>query len=101
MRYRIVISPNARDQLEALYDYIAEAASAQVALGYTDAIVDHIDKLADFPHRGSRRDDILPGLRTVGFRRRATIAFKVDNGTVMVVGVFYGGRDVEALLRED
>jgi toxin ParE1/3/4 len=31
--------------------------------------------LTDFPERGTMRDDLWPGLRTVGFERRATIAF--------------------------
>ena len=47
------------------------------------------------------RDDLLPRLRTVGFRRRVTIAFVVEPAQVLVVGIAYGGQDFEAILRED
>jgi toxin ParE1/3/4 len=42
------------------------------------------------------RGDLLPGLRTIGFERRATIAFTVTADAVLVEGVFYGGQDFEA-----
>ena len=51
-----------------------------------------------FPERGAQRDDLLPRLRPVGYRRRVTIAFRVDaaSATVTILGVFYGGQDFEA-----
>jgi toxin ParE1/3/4 len=42
----------------------------------------------------------LSGLRTIGFERRATIAFMVTADAVVVAGVFYGGQDFEANFRE-
>jgi toxin ParE1/3/4 len=99
--YTIVVSPEARAQLDALYDYVDSAASPDIALGFNDAILDQLNKLSDFPSRGTKRDDILPGLRTIGFRKRVTIAFVVETTTVFVVGIFYGGQDFEAILRDD
>jgi toxin ParE1/3/4 len=64
-------------------------------------IVDYCEKMETFPQRGTRRDDLRPGLRTIGFRRRVTIAFAVEADTVMIIGVFYGGQDFEAALRID
>jgi hypothetical protein len=40
-------------------------------------------------------------LRTIGLRRRVTIAFVVEPGAVLVVGVFYGGQDFESVLKGD
>jgi toxin ParE1/3/4 len=51
--------------------------------------------LATFPKRGTRRDDILPGLRTVGFERRVTIAFRVLKTRIEIVTIDYGGREFE------
>lgn len=65
------------------------------------AIFDYCDGLADFPLVGVARDDLRPGLRTIGFRRRVVIAFAVTDETVEIHGVFYGGRDYETLLRDD
>jgi toxin ParE1/3/4 len=50
------------------------------------------------PARGTRRDDIRPGLRTVGFERRATIAFRIVGREVVIIRIFYGGRDFERIL---
>ena len=58
-------------------------------------------RLATFPERGRRRDDILPGLRTIGFERRATIAFRVLKTRVEIVSIAYGGRDFERELRKN
>ena len=57
--------------------------------------------LQDFPNLGVPRDDILSGLRTIGFRRRVTAAFVVGAAEVLVVGIFYGGQDFETILRDD
>ena len=64
----------AQDQLVGLYRHIAAAASPDIAARYTDAIVTDCEGLGTFPQRGSRRDDIRPGLRITNFRRRAAIA---------------------------
>lgn len=100
MSFSVVFTPEAQDQLVELYRYIADAASSEVAARYTDAIVTFCEDLAAFPHRGTARDDIRPGLRTVGFRRRVIIAFAVLDRAVVVIGVFYGGRDYEAILND-
>jgi hypothetical protein len=41
------------------------------------------------------RDDIAPGLRTVGFERRATIAFSVLEQGVTIHRIPYAGRTME------
>lgn len=101
MTYRVVFSPEAVEQLADLYRYIAEAASPDVAMRYTEAIVSYCESLCSFPHRGTRRDDVRPGLRITHYRKRAVIAFDVDGELVSIMGVFYGGQDYETILRDD
>lgn len=101
MPYRIVVTPEARDQLDELYSYIATQADADIASSYLTALIDQVGTLREFPKRGTARDDLRPGLRTLPWRRRVTIAFVVEERDVIVVGIFYGGRDIEALLIED
>lgn len=98
-RFFVSYSAQAADQLEALYLHIAEDSGPDRAAGYVDAIADYCDGLETFPHRGTRRDGILPGLRLLGFRRRATIAFTVEDAGVTILGIFHGGQDVEAALQ--
>ena len=101
MTHRVFFSPEAEAQLVGLYRYIAEAAAPEIARVYTEAIVAHCEKLAEFVERGSPRDDLRPGLRTLPFRRRVTIAYAVEPGEVTILGIFYAGQDFEALLREE
>lgn len=100
MTYRVVFSPEAQEQLVALYRYVAEAASPAVAAQFTNAIVGHCESLCTVPHRGTMRDDIRPGLRITNYRRRTVIAFGIDADTVSIIGVFHGGQNHEAILRD-
>ena len=61
------------------------------------------DRLAHTLHRGTRRDDLRPGLRTFSFERRVTVLSTVDDATriVTILGVFYGGREFESDLGKD
>jgi len=101
MQYRVVFTPEALMQLEALYRYIAMAASPVVANRYTSAIVTYCESLQSFPLRGTRRDDIRPGLRVTNYKGRAVIAFAVEAQAVSIIGVYYGGQDYESVLKWD
>jgi toxin ParE1/3/4 len=99
--YRVVFSPEAEEQLAALYHYVAEAASPDIAASFTEAIVAYCEGLRTFPHRGNQRDDIRPGMRVTNYRKRVVIAFTVDAELISIIGVFYGGQDYEAMLKDD
>ena len=101
MLYAVVFTPEAESQLLELYRYIAQAASPEVAQRYLDAVVTYCEGLDSFPHRGTRRDDIRPGLRITNFKGRCVIAFAVMDKWVSVTGVFYGGQDHETILQLD
>ena len=98
-RYKVAFRPMAEADLLDLYDYIAGEAGTFVAGNYIDRIEAACLSLEAFPQRGRRRDDIKPGLRTVGFERRATIVFRILKSEVVIVRVFHGGRDYEHVLR--
>jgi len=42
----------------------------------------------------------MSGLRVVGFRRRATIAFMVQDTQIVILRILYRGRDTSAALAE-
>jgi plasmid stabilization system protein ParE len=81
--------------------YIANAATPDVAAGYVDAIITYCEGLAEFPYRNLARDDIRPDLRTTSFRKRTIVAYAILDDVVAVIGIFHGGRDYEAILRDD
>jgi len=98
MTYSVVFTPEAEEQLAALYRYIKDEASPEIALRYTSAIVAHCEGFREFSRRAVRRDDIRLGLHITNYKGRAVIAFTVDADRVSIIGVFYGGYDYETLL---
>lgn len=101
MSYRVIFTPEAEEQLTALYNYIAEVASPEIAAQYTEAIVNYCENLHTFPHRGTLRDDVRPGLRITNYKKRAVIAFHVHADLISIIGVFYGGQNYETILTEN
>ena len=101
MTYRVGFAPEALDQLVALREYIALAATTTIAENYVGSIVSYCEGLGLFPHGGTAREDIRPGLRTSSFRKRVLVAYAVDDAAraLTVIGLFYGGQDFEGLLR--
>lgn len=95
---RVVVSPEARDDLLRLYDRIADAAGPVTALGFVERLEAHCARLDLASERGRKRDDIRVGLRIVGFERRIAIAIVVDESDVTILRLFYGGQDWEAAL---
>lgn len=101
-RFTVLFDRDARADLTEIRDHIAKARDAALAESFVERIIDYCESLATVPHRGARRDYVLPGLRTLGWRKTVTIAFHVSDETkhVFVLGVFYRGRDVLNALRE-
>ena len=100
-RFDVVFRPEARSDHRSIYFWIADRSSDATALRFIDMIEDSCSRLSRFPERGTRRDDIAPGLRIFGINRRVTIAFRVDDATVTILHVLYGGRDLEGVFPRD
>ena len=101
MKFQVVFSPEAEEQLASLYRYIALAASPDTAARYVNAIIAYCETLDTFPLRGAGREDIRPGLRITNYKGRTVIAFAVGARQVSIIGVFYGGQDYETALQDD
>jgi toxin ParE1/3/4 len=100
MEHQIVFHPKAESELEQLYDDIAGRASPAIAWNFIAGIRGHCLGLSTFPQRGTERVEIMPGLRIVGYRRAVSIAFAVEDGRVLILGIFYAGRDITPELLE-
>lgn len=97
-KFKVSFRPLAEADLFGLYRYIAEEAGHDVAGAYIGRIDQACRTLETSPKRGTRRDDIRPGIRTMGFERRATIVFQEKKTEVVIIRIFYGGRDFERAL---
>lgn len=100
-RYSVNFRPAAEADLSGLYRHIAEEAGIDVAWTYVERLEAACHALETFPQRGAKRDDIGPGLRTMGFERRATIVFQVKKSEVVIVRIFYGGQHHERIMRRE
>jgi len=97
--HRIDFSPEALGDLIDLYDYIALHDGAERAIGYIERIEKCCQTLSVFPDRAITRDDLHPGLRVLGFERRAVIAFQITADAVIILRILYGGRRLETVFR--
>nr|WP_269456124.1 type II toxin-antitoxin system RelE/ParE family toxin [Rhizobium quercicola] len=87
-------TPEANADLTELFDYLAPRAGSAVALKYVGDIHQHCLSFALFPACGFARNNVSPGLRIVGFRRRASIVFQVQDEQVIIIRIFHRGRDL-------
>lgn len=65
-------------------------------------MIETCEGLSIFPLRGVSREDIRPRLRVTHHRGRTVIAYAVDSWsrTVSILGVLYGGQDLDRTLAE-
>lgn len=101
VKHKVLFRPAAQADLFAIYDYIERDSGASRAGGYIDRIEAACMALATFPARGTVREAIGPGVRVVGFERRASILFRVTGDTVLILRVLYGGQDYPAGMEDD
>jgi len=99
--HSVVFRPSAKADLLEIYKYIERHSSAERAGAYIDRMEAACLALSIFPQRGALRDDLAPGMRVVGFERRASILFRVDGDAVRIFRVLYAGRDFPSEWRDD
>lgn len=98
--YQVVWRENAETELAELYDFIANVHGLpETAYAYADRIVARCEQLADLPLAGRRRDDILPGLRSIAFES-VVILYVVGDQTVTIASIMHRARDYARLLRD-
>ncbi len=99
MSFTVLFSPEAEAQLLDLSCYVVQTVSPVTAAVFTEAIVSFCEELKEFPHCGTMRDDIRPGLRITHYKTRTIIAFAVLEDIVAILVIYYGGQNYEAKLK--
>ena len=94
MIHRLRIHKLAQAELKAIFRHISTEAGPVTASQYVGRIYAQIQDLATFPERGTIREGAVPGLRIIGYRRTASIAFVVEGDQVTILGVFRRGQNV-------
>jgi toxin ParE1/3/4 len=90
------ISPRASEDLLEIWSYIADDSEAN-ADGFIDKISETMELLARQPGVGRHREELAQGIQSfpVG---RYIIFYRVVVGTVEIVRVLHGARDIENIL---
>ena len=91
----VEFSRRAERNLTEIYHYIAGESGQNRADTVVSGLVSACRALEQFSERGTLRPDLYPGLRLIGHRRFAPIAFVVEIERVIDHGVFWKGRDLE------
>jgi toxin ParE1/3/4 len=89
----VLLAPTAIEDLDDIHRYIADHADDATADAYLARIA-RCRSIGGAPMIGTPRDDLIPGLRTVPFERRATIAYFVSGRVVTIQRVLHAGRDL-------
>jgi toxin ParE1/3/4 len=92
-QYRVVVSAEAQRDLFSLFDWIGNLAGEKTARTYVQRLRIFTQSLGTAPARGRSIDYIGPGMRILGFERRVTIVFAVNDDRVIIIRYFGFGRD--------
>lgn len=101
MDYRLSFQKEAQADLDNLYDFLADRGGREVARRFVERIIAACEAITLFPARGQGRGDLSEGIRTMPFRRRALIAYRIVRDEVVIVRIFFAGRDYESELADD
>lgn len=96
--YAVRLTPLAIDDLIALHRWIVDSTDRAIADAYLDRVQARIESLAYHPRRGTPRDDLAIGLRTLAFERRLMIAYRVVGEHVDVLRIISAMRDLAPLM---
>jgi toxin ParE1/3/4 len=90
---QVIFSPEARDDLYDIYDWITRQGSERNALAFIERIERYCRSFDVASKRRRRLSGDPRDLRAIGFERRAAIVFEVQSRTVTILRVFRTGRD--------
>ena len=91
--YRVILTSKSLDDLERIETFIAMKSSAAIAQRYVSSIRRFCETLRIAPRRGEPRPHLRKGLRSIGFKKRVSISFRVSDSkkTVSIARIWYAG----------
>lgn len=95
---RISFAPAAEKDVEEIGDYI-HADNPAAAYRFVRSLRVRCGELGDAPLAGRSRQELLPGLRSIAFRRYV-IFYTASAGDVRIERILHGARDLPTLFPE-
>lgn len=98
--YRIVIAPEAYDDLDEIWDYVEDfAQDPGVADRYIARILASVEKLTMFPRSRPSLADVRPNYHYVQHEKKVVVVFEVVGEAVHIVAVYSSRQNWKAKLR--
>ncbi len=95
-----VVSPNAADDLNSIWLYLAENASEEIADQTLQRLARSFADLAETPILGHRRTDLTSLPLHFFYVRPYMIIYQNDRSPLPIHAVLHAARDVQKLLRD-
>ena len=92
-------SPSADIDLLEIWSYISQD-SFDAADQFLDQLEQQFDLLASSPLIGKKRDELIPGLRSLTYKNYL-IFYRTRNDDVEIIRVLHGARDIEKLFKDE
>jgi toxin ParE1/3/4 len=100
-KFDVLLTEGAEQDLEAIYDYIAEFDSVANANHVLDALMDVVRSLSKFPERGSYPKELI-GLGIKEYRQTFfkpyRVIYRVAGRQVVIYLIADGRRDMQSVL---
>ena len=100
-RYEVLLTHGAEQDLESIYDYVAEFDSVANANRVLDRLTEVVEGLARFPERGNYPKE-LAALGIKDYRQTAfkpyRVVYRVLDGKVVIYLIVDGRRDMQSVL---
>ncbi|MEI9849574.1 MAG: type II toxin-antitoxin system RelE/ParE family toxin [Sphingomonas sp.] len=98
MTHEVQFGEAAAADLIALHRWIEDGAGMAIADAYLERLHARCLSLSAFPNRGTPRDDLGGGLRSLSFERSLVIFYRVERSSVTILRVVSGARELGGLL---
>jgi toxin ParE1/3/4 len=101
VNYKITRHDDVRFDLAAILDLVGNYAGYGVGRRKVGEVEATLVRLSQFPHLGSKRDDITPGLKVIQSGEKAIVCFVVNDSAriVRILCVTYAGQDWQKIAR--
>ncbi len=93
------VTPRASRDIEAIADYLATRSSLSRSEQFLNGIDSTLQRIAQFPQIGRKRDELYPGLRSLPYEQYL-IFYRLLNDDIEVLRVVSGYQDLLALFEE-
>lgn len=100
-RFEVLLTEGAEQDLESIYDYIAEFDSVTSANYVLDALMEVVEGLSSFPERGSYPKELV-GLGIKEYRQTFfkpyRLIYRITGNEVIIYLIADGRRDMQSVL---